>query len=283
MTAPVQESSEIYHVVGEVELRMHFVLPAGEAASPRAGMVFFFGGGWTNGTAAHFLPQARHLAALGMVAACAEYRIASKHGTSPFDAVRDAKAAVRWMRRNAKRFGIDSDKIGGGGGSAGGHLAACCAMIPGFEEETEEIRSVPDALVLFNPVLDTTEKGFGQDKVTLARATEISPCHHVRQGLPPTLVMHGDADTVAPFENAERFTRDMQAADNVCRLVSYPGRGHGFFNRREMAEGVDDADFRDTLRETEAFLGEFGWISGRKHPGRTPANISMKTPTSSCL
>lgn len=263
----IEEHSELYRVTAEGELRMHLFLSpaAGPSARPRPAIIFFFGGGWTNGTAAHFAPQARRLASLGMVAACADYRIASMHGTTPFDAVRDAKAAIRWLRANAARLSIDPNKIAGAGGSAGGHLAACATLIDGFEDESlgtdNTVSSRSDALVLFNPVLDTTGRGFGRDKVTPARATEISPCHHVRTGLPPTLVMHGDADAVVPFENAERFARDMRAAGNDCRLVVYAGRGHGFFNRRERSDGsVDDADFEATLGETRDFLRALGWF-----------------------
>ncbi|MBC8041189.1 MAG: alpha/beta hydrolase [Opitutaceae bacterium] len=268
----MSERAEVFRVAhgksGEAELRMHLYLPAGEVRTPRPAVVFFFGGGWTGGTAEHFAPQARHLASLGMVTACADYRVASRHGTTPFDAVRDAKEAIRWMRANATRLGVDPDKIVAAGGSAGGHLAACTAMIAGFEDavpveggERQAISSAPNALVLFNPVLDTTGKGFGRDKVTPARETEISPCHHVHAGLPPTLVMHGEADTVAPFENAERFARDMRAAGNRVHLVAYPKKQHGFFNRRENADGVvDDADFLATLRETEMFLRDLGYL-----------------------
>ncbi|NIQ76054.1 MAG: prolyl oligopeptidase family serine peptidase, partial [Nitrospinaceae bacterium] len=56
------------------------------------------------------------------------------------------------------------------------------------------------------------------------------PCHHVRPGLPPTLVFHGTADKTVPFENAERFTRLMNESGNICELVPFEGRNHGFFN-----------------------------------------------------
>lgn len=260
----VEERSEAYRVTPEGELRMRLFLPAGAAESSRPAIVFFFGGGWTNGTAAHFMPQARRLAEEGMVAACADYRIASVHRTTPFEAVGDAKAAVRWLRIHAARLGVDPRRIAAAGGSAGGHLAACAAMIDGFEERgagESAVSSRPDALVLFNPVLDTTAAGYGREKVTPARETEMSPCHHVRPGLPPVLVMHGDADTVSPFENAERFVRDMRAAGNDCRLAAYAGRGHGFFNRRERPDGsADDADFEATLRETTTFFRSLRWL-----------------------
>lgn len=240
------------------ELNLHIFHPSEGANSCKSGIIFFFGGGWTNGSAAHFMPQAQRLSELGMVAACADYRIFSKHGTTPFDAVADAKSAVRWMRENAEKLGIEPGRIAAGGGSAGGHLAASTAIIPGFEEPG--VSSRPDALVLFNPVLDTTEKGYGMEKVTTARKTEISPLHHVRPGLPPTLVMHGDADLIAPYSQAAEFVLAMNKFSNKCRLITYPGRNHGFFNRRETQNGVDEQDFLSTLGETEAFLREIDFL-----------------------
>jgi len=78
------------------------------------------------------------------------------------------------------------------GGSAGGHIALCTAMIDGFENPKEklEISSVPNALIGYNPVFDTTAKGYGSEKVK-GRETEISPCHQVKKNIPPTLNFHG--------------------------------------------------------------------------------------------
>ena len=91
-----------------------------------------------------------------MVAICAEYRIKSKHGTTPFECVDDGKSAVRWIREHADDLGIDPNKIVAAGGSAGGHVAACTAVINGYETNSEnmDISSKPNALVLFNPVID---------------------------------------------------------------------------------------------------------------------------------
>ena len=266
----IEERSELYRVAEGVELQMHLYLPAGKATAPRAGIVFFFGGGWTTGGAGHFRWQARHLASLGMVAACADYRIKSKHGTTPFDALRDAKAAVRWMRGNAERLGVDPEKIVASGGSAGAHLAACTAMIKGFEEDVAEdargISSIPNALVLFDPVLDATRIAFRNDKSTGKGQKAVSPAHHVRPGLPPTLVLQGDADKVVPYRIAERFAQEMNETGNVCRLVTYPGRDHAFYGYKK---GVNDAKteaFWDTLRETEAFLRERDFLTASGKP-----------------
>ena len=68
--------------------------------------------------------------------------------------VKDGKSAVRWIRANAARLGIDPDRLAAGGGSAGGHVAAATATTQGIEEEGEDtsVSSRPCALVLFNPV-----------------------------------------------------------------------------------------------------------------------------------
>ena len=71
----------------------------------------------------------------GMVGMVADYRVSSRHKTTPFDCVKDAKSAVRWARRNAERLGIDPDRLAVGGGSAGGHLAAATATVDGLNEE----------------------------------------------------------------------------------------------------------------------------------------------------
>jgi acetyl esterase/lipase len=195
-----------------------------------------------------------------MVAMSAEYRVASRHKTTPFECVADGKSAVRWIRANAEKLGIDPERIAAGGGSAGGHVAATTGVIEGHDEPGEDtaVSSVPNALVLFNPVIDTTEKGYGARKVA-GRETEISPAHHVRKGIPPTIIFHGTADTTVPHENVERFTRLMHEAGNECKLVSFEGQKHGFFN---YGRG-DGKAFRETVRAADEFLAKHGFLSGK--------------------
>ena len=83
----------------------------------------------------------------------ADYRVASRHAAKVVDCIKDAKSAVRWIRTNAARLGIDPNRIVAGGGSAGAHIAAAAANIRDFDEPGEDrsTSSVPNALVLFNP------------------------------------------------------------------------------------------------------------------------------------
>ncbi len=257
---------ETYRTVGSTELKVWIIEPADKGTKPRPAIVFFFGGGWTSGTPAQFEPQARHLAARGMVAVLADYRVKSRQDAKPADCVADAKACVRWVRANATRLGLDPDRLAVGGGSAGGHLAAAVATLPGLDPATDDkaVSCRPDALILFNPGtvmapfpgLELKGFGAGLDKGRFGcEPTEISPIHHVKKGLPPTIIFHGKADTTVPYATVEKFTEVMKAAGNRCELVGYEAQPHGFFNK---------AKYQETLDATDAFLVSLGYLPAKK-------------------
>ncbi len=256
--------------VEDAELRLQFFRPADWSASDeRPAIVFFFGGGWKSGNPSHFAAQAEYLATQGMVTCCAEYRITSVHGSTAAQSVADAKSAVRYLRSHASELGIDPDRIAAGGGSAGGHLAAAVATLPGLDEEGEDlsVSCVPDALVLFDAAVDITAEGLGrpedgeahQEMLTRIGATEeeLSPTSHVTEGLPPTIMFHGMADSVVPYAQVEVFDQRMEAAGNRCELVGYADKEHNFYS----SGGSDVESYRDTLRRTHVFFQELGWIS----------------------
>ena len=252
-----------YKKVGGVELKLHVFKPGGHQASDkRPAVVFFFGGGWKGGTPKQFYEQSRFFAKHGMVAFAAEYRVSNVHKTSPYECVKDGKSAIRWVREYASQWGVDPGRIVSSGGSAGGHVAACTGVIQGFEEEGEnaELSSVPNAMVLFNPVIDTTAKGYGAQRFQKGKETELSPCHHVSKGIVPTIVFHGTADHTTPFENAERFTRLMKEAGNACVLVPFEGRRHGFFNGSFFRPRSNGVDYNESMQKTLSFLREQGML-----------------------
>jgi acetyl esterase/lipase len=251
--------THVYKRAPESALRLHLFRPAALAQGPLPAIVFFFGGGWQGGDPSQFEPHARYLARRGMIAACAEYRIGGLHGVSPFECVADGKSAVRWLRANAGDLGIDPARLAAGGGSAGGHVAACAGIIPGLDEPGEDaaVSSVPDALVLFNPVLDTTALGKLRERLG-ERAREISPYHHIRARLPSTIIFHGTEDATVPFQGVMDFARAATAAGNRCELVPFPGKGHGFFNY-----GRDDGSaYVETVRAADRFLGSLHFLAG---------------------
>ena len=123
-------------------------------------MVFFFGGGWINGNVKQFEPHAQYFSKRGIVCFLADYRVASRNHTTPFESLKDAKSAIRFIRQNAQRFHLDTAKIIASGGSVGGQLAAACALITKYNEAGEDlsISCKPNALVLFKTRLLTMDQ-----------------------------------------------------------------------------------------------------------------------------
>ncbi len=260
----------IYKTVGETKLALYVFNPDGHKASDtQPAIVFFFGGGWTNGSPGQFEQQCRYLASRGMVAITADYRVASRHQAKAAQCVADAKSAIRYVRAHAKELGVDPKRIAAGGGSAGGHIAGCAGTLPGLDEPGEDktVSSVPDAMVLFNPALTLAPvdgNDFGGFGARLpaeqlgAEPVAISPTHNVKAGAPPTIVFHGKADSTVPFATVEVFAAAMKKAGNRCEVSGFEGQQHGFFN---FGRG-DNSMFRATLTLADKFLESLGWLGG---------------------
>jgi acetyl esterase/lipase len=247
----------VYRTVADAKLYVEVFAPVGVPGQSRPAIVFFFGGGWTKHNQTHFHPFAAHLAARGMVAICADYRVKDLHGTSPYEAVEDARAAMRWVRANHARLGIDPNRLAAGGGSSGGHLAAACALLPGFDDPQDDLKVScrPDALVLFNPVIDNGPGGYGHERVR-ERWKEFSPLHNIRPGAPPTLAQFGAKDALIPVSTAQRFADEMRAAEVRCDLKIYEDAKHGFFN---YGNGRNPF-YRQALEAMDAFLVSLNWL-----------------------
>ncbi|MEI6891830.1 MAG: alpha/beta hydrolase [Pontiella sp.] len=254
----------VYKTIDGIKLKMQVFEPQDfKTSDQRPAIVFFFGGGWETGSPKQFYQQARAFSDQGLVCFSADYRIKSRNHTTPFESVKDAKSAIRWIRANAAELGIDPDRIVASGGSAGGHIAGATGVIKGMEDETDDlsVSSVPNLMILYNPVLDTTDQGFGSDRIPLAKQTDISLCHQISPGIVPTILFHGIDDTTVPFENAERFDRLMHEAGNECVLVPFEGRGHGFFNGSFFRARNGDEAFDETMKHSIEFLTKHGYIA----------------------
>ena len=243
-----------YKSTQQGKLHLHIYKPGNwKASDQRPAIIFFFGGGWTSGSPKQFFPHCEYFAKLGFVTASAEYRIKNLHKTSPFESVKDGKSAVRYLRENATRLGIDPNKIVASGGSAGGHVAASTAIIQGFEEGNKKISSKPNALLLFNPALDLTWKEDTNNRFR-GKAYIISPNQHIKENFPPTLVMVGDKDEATPLKYALAFEKLMKEKGNKCKVLSYKDQTHGFFNFKNSEM------FKKTIADSEAFLKEIKFL-----------------------
>lgn len=219
-------------------------------------VVFFFGGGWNGGSREHFRPQATYFAKRGLVCFLVDYRIRNVHQTPPFESLKDAKSAMRFIRSHAEQFHIDPDQLIAGGGSAGGHLAAATALVSGFNDDKDDlaISPIPNALLLFNPVIDNGPGGYGFERIGEAYK-EFSPLHLIRKGAPPTLFLLGTQDNLVPVATAEYYKTVMEKVGSRCDLLLYEDQPHGFFNYRNFEF------YEKTLLAADGFLQSLGYLS----------------------
>ncbi|WP_035806491.1 alpha/beta hydrolase [Lunatimonas lonarensis] len=248
----------IYKEIDTTKLAMTVYRASAEtqkAGGMAPAMVFFFGGGWTGGNVAQFEPHARYFSQRGITCFLVDYRVQSRHGTSPFESLQDAKIAIRYIRAHGDAFGIDADRIIAAGGSAGGHLAAAAALVEDYDDDTDDttISCIPNALVLFNPVIDNGPGGYGYERIGEA-FPRFSPLHNIRAGAPPTVLFLGTADRLIPVETVQYYRVVMEKVGSRCDLFLYEGAGHGFFNYGNIDY------YTQTLRESDRFLQSIGYL-----------------------
>ena len=245
---------------GALELRIY--LPNDWSADDhRPVILFFFGGGWIGGGIEHFSKQAEYLAKRGMVTALVDYRINSKHHTTPDKAVEDGLDAMKWIADHADKLGIDTHKIIASGTSAGGHIASCLALCNTNKFDNKS-GTYPSLLILFNPVLDltnaTSELEFSPRELELIDAMgpdvarAISPNQHINKQTPDTLMIFGENDPL--LQQANDFTTTTKKFGAKTQLLVAPNNGHGFFNKEPWKSS--------SIRAMDQYLVEKGYLSG---------------------
>ena len=254
--ANIKTDASVFKKTPQGELSLHAFYPDGwKATDRRPVIVFFFGGGWKNGAFTQFVPQAEYFASRGIVAVSADYRIESKHKTSPDTCVEDAKSAIRFVRANAAKYGIDPDKVIASGGSAGGHLAASTALVEGFDAKDDpKVSAKPNALVLFNPVLNMTllgrRKVIGANGDDVAKA--ISPALYLAKDAPAAVIFFGTGDRL--IAHGREYVAKAKPLGVRAELYTAADQPHGFFNRSPWCEA--------TAERADRFLESLGYLKG---------------------
>ncbi len=235
-----------YAVAGAmpVNLMMDVVRPRKQSGRLPA-VVCIHGGGFRAGSRESYLPLCIRLAQHGYVAATVSYRLSPR---DQFPApVHDVKAAVRFLRANAARFGIDPERIGVTGGSAGGHLALFLGLtggIPEFEGKgpnLEQSSRVACVVNFYGPTDFTKSYGKSVDAAEVLplflggdleheREAHIkaSPLNWVSPSASPILTIHGTEDKYVAYEQAVWLTDRLRAAGVEAELETIEGAGHGF-------------------------------------------------------
>jgi len=229
-----------------------------EGDGPFPAVVCIHGGGFRAGTRQGYDGLCLRLAERGYVAVTVSYRLAPKYRFPA--AVHDVKAAVRWLRANAKKFKIDPERIGATGGSAGGHLAqflAVTADVKQFEGDggnADQSSRVACVVNYYGPSDFTKSYGKSVDAAEVLplwlggnlekeRHQHIlaSPLSWVTPNAAPTLCIHGTEDKYVAHEQAVWLIDKLKAADVEAELLTLQGAGHGF--KGKDAEQAEKAMF----------------------------------------
>ena len=246
----VPDAMWTYKEVDGKELKLSVFLPDDyDAGSRFPAFVAFHGGSWNAGNANWHYPDCAYWSKRGMVAVSVDYRLKDRDKVQvPLDCVKDAKSAIRFLRKNAEKLKIYPDKIVVAGGSAGGQLAAATAMLTSTGTNDDQydpaISCKPNAVVLWNPWFKCQK--------------DLSPPNFVTEGLPPVITFLGDQDPGIPPESLLAFHESLKKAENASEYYVGKGGKHGFCNGRNPANPF----FHWSLELTDQFLVKHGMLTG---------------------
>ena len=236
-SAAITEKNLVY---GEHERqKLDVSVPAGEGPFPL--VVWVHGGGWEGGSKEG--NAAASLVGRGFAVASINYRL-SKQAVFPAQ-IHDCKAAIRWLRANAKKYKLDADHVGVMGASAGGHLVALLGTSGGVKElegdlkptePSSKVQAVcdwfgPTDLARLSPAIATNNPitrllgGTTSEKKELAVLA--NPITHVSKDAPPFLILQGDKDPLVAAEQSELLHAALEKGGVPSELVIFKGAGHG--------------------------------------------------------
>jgi len=241
------EGTKVYrdleYIKGGHERQRLDLYVAEKADAPLPVIVWVHPGAWMFGSKNDVGP-ALPFVQKGYAVASIGYRL-SQHARFPAQ-IEDCKAAVRWLRANAKRYNLDPDRIGAWGASSGGHLVALLGTsggvkdLEGKEGPLDQSSRVQAVVDWFGPT-DITKMGGGHDtpdspeakliggpvQDNKQRAGRANPIAYVTKDAPPFLIMHGDKDPMVPFGQSELLVTALKKAGADVTFLPVKGAGHG--------------------------------------------------------
>jgi len=256
------ERDLVYGKGGDTDLHLDLAMPkTGDGPFPV--VICVHGGGWIQGKRQDMGKTIEVLAGRGFVAVTPTYRLAPD---SKFPAqIEDCKAAVRWVRANAKKYKINPDRIGAIGFSAGAHLS-CLLGVTGKEDGLEGKGGNPDessriqAVVSFFGPTDLTLNDWSEDVEkrilipflgdTIKNKPDLykkaSPVTYVTKEAPPFLFFHGEKDMLVHVEQSKMLAEKLTKAGVSAKVVIVEGEGHGWAGKK----------LTDNIEEMVGFLDE---------------------------
>ena len=176
----------------------------------------------------------------------------------------DGRKAIVWTKKQSRMLGIDPEKVVAYGYSAGAHIAACTAVFPG-SVKSMGYNSIPSALVLVSPALSVANDGWFRKLLGPNNsAADYSPADHLYAGMPPSIILIGEDDTVTPLARNIVFHERMQSLGNHSVIKVYPDVGHLFTPSTESDKGQPNPDKEVQERANiaiEHFLKDLAYIN----------------------
>ena len=203
-----------------------------------AAIVFMVSGGWVS----RWSPAQRYARRFDDMLDAGFTVIPVNHGSAPRyrvpEAYADVSRAIRHIKLHAQQLGIDPDRICVTGGSAGGHLSLMLGLdsdagISGDRDEVMRQGNDVAAIVAYFPPVDLREITGPNDRFPAldfeqSKAAAISPILHADPSDPPTLLIHGDADTLVDISNSVDMQAEFEKQHITSEFITIPGAGHGF-------------------------------------------------------
>ncbi len=221
--------------------------PSGK--SNKAAVIYMVSGGWFS----RWQEPENRLAGFADMLDAGYTVFAVHHGSAPRyfvpEAYADVSRAVRHIRLHADDYGIDPERMGVTGGSAGGHLSLMLGFdsdqgISDSEDPVMRVSNRVAAVVSYYPPVDLRAMAGGNNERFPAlnfekeKASAISPILFVTSDDPPTLLLHGDADTLVPISNSEIMLAELKSKGIESDFITYEGGDHGFRNPEHRAQAA---------------------------------------------
>src|SRR5262245_19568091 len=246
------DSNIVFGKGGDMDLLLDVYHPPAGVTSKKMAIIHLFGGGFSSGSknAGYIVNDVRALGRLGYTNVSANYRLTSQ-GLWPAQ-IHDTKAAIRWVRANAAKIGIDPERIAVAGYSAGGLLSLLAAGTDGMAEfegngGNAGVSSKVQAGIGVYPLATASGNLFpttltGDERTKAMQAA--SPTTYIGPNFAPTIFVHGTADTTVPMTSSIDFFTKLQAAKVPTAMTLIQGAAHAFDNAaldavEVMAHSID--------------------------------------------
>lgn len=239
-----------YGQAGGEHLLLDASVPDGAGPFPIA--ILVHGGGWSRGDksgldepgkGADITPWFAPLTAANFTWFSLNYRLAPDHRWPA--GLEDVQTAVRWVKAHAADFKGDASRIALFGHSSGGHVVCLAATLAAEDTRVQAVvgfAAVTDLLAdcerrgglstSLQKLLGRPQEFTTESRILLA---DLSPINHVHPGLPPFLLLHGDADKSVPYAQSIAFQARLHAAGVRCDLITIPGGPHGLLAWKQAA------------------------------------------------